>query len=82
MKKKAFLLTALAALAVLLIFGCASNPLTGKSTMAAYGVGTQLGGGGTPEFLNTHPSHATRIRQIEGWTPEAKQKAAEFGVRF
>ena len=40
------------------------------------------GGSSTPEFLNTHPSHATRIRQIQGWTPEAKQKAAEFGVRF
>jgi len=97
---------------------------TQQLTMAAYGVGTQLGaalpfsrsheseadhyglllmaiagynpdaaapfwermsatgGGGTPEFLGTHPSHDTRIRQIQGWTPEAKQKAAEFGVRF
>jgi predicted Zn-dependent protease len=26
-----------------------------------------------PEFLSTHPSHATRIRQIEGWIPEAMQ---------
>jgi predicted Zn-dependent protease len=41
-----------------------------------------LGGGGTPEFLSTHPSDATRIRQLQGWMPEAKQKAAEFGVRF
>jgi metalloendopeptidase OMA1, mitochondrial len=24
-----------------------------------------------PEFLSTHPSEATRIRQIEGWIPEA-----------
>ena len=24
-----------------------------------------------PEFLSTHPSAATRIRQIEGWLPEA-----------
>ena len=24
-----------------------------------------------PEFLSTHPSHQTRIRQIEGWLPEA-----------
>jgi predicted Zn-dependent protease len=24
-----------------------------------------------PEFLSTHPSHATRIQQIEGWIPEA-----------
>ena len=24
-----------------------------------------------PEFLSTHPSAATRVRQIEGWLPEA-----------
>ena len=41
-----------------------------------------LGGGGTPEFLSTHPSDATRIRQLQGWVPEAKQKAAGFGVGF
>ena len=39
-------------------------------------------GGGGPEFLSTHPSDATRIRQLRNWTPEAKQKATEFGVRF
>jgi predicted Zn-dependent protease len=38
------------------------------------------GGGGMPEFLSTHPSPATRIRQLQGWTPEAKAKAAEFRV--
>jgi predicted Zn-dependent protease len=26
-----------------------------------------------PEFLSTHPAEATRIRQIEAWTPEALQ---------
>ena len=24
-----------------------------------------------PEFLSTHPSEETRVRQIEGWLPEA-----------
>ena len=41
-----------------------------------------LGGGGTPEFLSTHPSDTTRINQLRGWVPEAKQKAAGFGVKF
>jgi len=40
------------------------------------------GGGSTPQFLSTHPSHETRIRQLTGWNSEAKQKAAEFGVWF
>ena len=40
-----------------------------------------LGSGG-PEFLSTHPSSNTRIRQLGGWVPEAKQRAAEFGVMF
>jgi len=26
-----------------------------------------------PEFLSTHPSESTRIRQIEAWIPEARQ---------
>jgi predicted Zn-dependent protease len=34
--------------------------------------------GGTPEFLSTHPSHATRISDLQGWIGEAKQKAAEL----
>ena len=29
------------------------------------------GGGRPPEFLSTHPSEETRIRQIEAWIPEA-----------
>jgi predicted Zn-dependent protease len=41
-----------------------------------------LGGGSTPEFLSTHPSDSTRIRQLQGWLPEAKQTAASFGVRY
>jgi predicted Zn-dependent protease len=41
-----------------------------------------LGGGGTPEFLSTHPSDATRIKALQELIPEAKKKAAEFGVTF
>ena len=31
------------------------------------------GSGRPPEFLSTHPSEPTRIRQIEAWIPEAMQ---------
>jgi metalloendopeptidase OMA1, mitochondrial len=31
------------------------------------------GGGRQPEFLSTHPAPETRIKQIEGWIPEALQ---------
>jgi predicted Zn-dependent protease len=39
-------------------------------------------GSSGPEFLSTHPSHSTRIRDLARWNAEAKQKAAEFGVTF
>jgi metalloendopeptidase OMA1, mitochondrial len=29
------------------------------------------GGGGTPEFLSTHPGHGTRVKQLSEWMPEA-----------
>jgi predicted Zn-dependent protease len=32
----------------------------------------RLGGGRTPEFLSTHPSHGTRIQQLRRWLPEAE----------
>jgi predicted Zn-dependent protease len=28
-------------------------------------------GGAPPEFLSTHPSHTTRIRDLTGWIPDA-----------
>lgn len=37
-----------------------------------------LGGASTPEFLSTHPSDATRIKQLQEWIPEARAKAAEI----
>jgi len=40
------------------------------------------GGGGVPQFLSTHPSESTRIKQLTGWIPEAMQRAAEFNVKF
>jgi predicted Zn-dependent protease len=37
-----------------------------------------MSGGSTPEFLSTHPSHTTRINDLQKWIPEAKEKAAEI----
>jgi predicted Zn-dependent protease len=34
---------------------------------------TLSGGNQPPEFLSTHPSHETRIKDLEGWIPEAMQ---------
>lgn len=34
---------------------------------------TLSGGQQPPEFLSTHPSHETRIKDLEGWIPEAMQ---------
>lgn len=34
-------------------------------------MGQATGGGGTSEFLSTHPSHDTRIQQLKEWMPEA-----------
>lgn len=34
-------------------------------------------GGASAEFMSTHPSHATRIRQFEEWMPEALEIRAQ-----
>jgi predicted Zn-dependent protease len=39
-----------------------------------------LGGGGTPQFLSTHPSDAARISQLRLWIPESREKAAQIGI--
>ena len=44
-------------------------------------MGQATGGGGTSEFLSTHPSHDTRIEQLKKWMPEAMviyQKRAQM----
>jgi len=41
-----------------------------------------MAGGSGPEWLSTHPSHPTRIKQLQGWNAEAKKLAAQFGVTF
>lgn len=40
------------------------------------------GGGSAPEFLSTHPSNETRIKDIKTLIPQAKAEAAKFGVNF
>jgi len=35
-------------------------------------------GGGTPQFLSTHPSDATRVKQLRESIPAAKKKAAQL----
>jgi predicted Zn-dependent protease len=41
----------------------------------------RAGGGHTPEFLSTHPSHQTRIQDLMGWMPQAKALYEAAGER-
>ncbi|MCL2809442.1 MAG: M48 family metallopeptidase [Treponema sp.] len=43
---------------------------------------SSMGGGGIPEFLSTHPSDANRIANLRNVAPDAKRRAAAFGVTF
>ena len=36
------------------------------------------GGGAPPQFMSTHPSDVTRIRQIQEWIPEAREMATRL----
>ena len=38
------------------------------------------GGQAPPEFLSTHPSNDTRIKNLQEWAPGAKDEAKKFGV--
>lgn len=38
------------------------------------------GGQAPPEFLSTHPSNDTRIKNLQEWAPKAKAEAKKFGV--
>ncbi len=41
---------------------------------------SKSGGQAPPEFMSTHPSNDTRIRNLTAWAPAAKQEAAKYGV--
>ncbi len=39
----------------------------------------QTGGTQPPEFLSTHPSHGTRVQQLESWMPKALEEYQRAG---
>lgn len=38
------------------------------------------GGQAPPEFMSTHPSNDTRIKNLTAWAPQAKAEARKYGV--
>jgi predicted Zn-dependent protease len=38
------------------------------------------GGNSTPEFLSTHPSHDTRIKELQTYLPVARANARKYGI--
>ena len=38
------------------------------------------GGQAPPEFMSTHPSNDTRIKNLQEWAPGAKEEAKKYGV--
>jgi len=41
----------------------------------------QAGGAQQPEFLSTHPSHGTRIQQLQSWMPKALEEYSRAAQR-
>lgn len=42
----------------------------------------QQGGTSQPEFLSTHPSNSTRIKNLNEMIPNAKREASKFGKKY
>ncbi len=45
-------------------------------------MGAASGGGGTPEFLSTHPSHERRKGNLQAWLPEARRVYQQAKVKY
>jgi Zn-dependent protease with chaperone function len=43
-------------------------------------MGASAGGQTPPEFMSTHPSHGTRVANLQKWIPEAKAEAKKYGI--
>src|SRR6185436_5501499 len=50
------------------------NPEAAVSFWERFGEYNRQSGSGTPWFLRTHPVDETRVKQLKGWLPEAKQQ--------